>query len=182
MLAIWHQLDKSSKQFPSSSDLLKQKTVFRSRIKKKKEFFFSQGERSLGWVDQNNLQSIFWAKKKRSQNQKKLKHIIATSSKWTVLFLIYVDLILNRKVKQSQNHWAQTVYCSSEFLRVRKMALFQMNFRWSFFSITHLAEALTLLIANCFGLVFTSRCSNEVRHLSHCRDNLYISVVIKWSQ
>lgn len=99
MLAIWHQLDKSLKLFPSSSALLKQETVFRSGSEKKEHFFF-RGKKNMFGVIRIIYREFFWAKKKIGRNQKKLKHFIATSSKWTVLFQIYADLTINRKVKQ----------------------------------------------------------------------------------
>lgn len=146
MLAIWHQLDKSLKQFPSSSDLLKQKTLFRCGTKIKGFFFriFFSGKKKLKWLGLIRLTytAYFEPRKKGCKNQKKIKRFIATSSKWTVLFPSYADLTFNRKVKQSQNLWDQTVYCSSEFLQEKQMALLQMMFKWRFCSITCLAKAL----------------------------------------
>lgn len=103
--AIWRQLDKSLKLFTSSSGLLKQEIIFRSGTKKKKCFSFGGvgggGERGKKfWLIRIIYKAFFWAKGKTGENQKKLKHFVVASSKWTVLFLIYVDLTFNRKVKQ----------------------------------------------------------------------------------
>lgn len=139
MLAIWHQLDKSLKLFPSSSALLKQETVFRSGSEIKEHFFF-RGKKNMFGVIRIIYREFFWAKKKIGTNQKKLKHFIATSSKWIVLFQIYVDLTFNRKVKQISE--ITLFIFSSEFLQEKRMALFLINFKWRFCSITCLAKTL----------------------------------------
>lgn len=43
-------------------------------------------------------------------------------------------------------------------------------------------ENSVIYIANCLWLVLSSRCIKKLEHLSHCKDNLCISAVIKWSQ
>lgn len=63
------------------------------------------------------------------------------------------------------------------------MALFKMNFKILFnYLFCQSPEKSVIYIANCLCLVLTFRCSKKLKHLSHCKDDLCISAVIKWSQ
>lgn len=138
------------KAISSSSGLLKQEIVFRSGTKKKKCFSFRGGKKKMKFgLIRIIYKAFFWAEEKTGGNQKKLKHFIVASSQWTVLFLIYVDLTFNRKVKQI---FESNCLFSSEFLQEKKMSLLQV--KWRFCSITCLAKALKTSViyrASCCG-------------------------------
>lgn len=73
---------------------------------------------------------MFWAKEKIGKNQEKLKHVIATSSKCTAFFLIYVHLTFNRKVKQLSE--IKLFIVLLKFYRKRKWFCFRLTLNEDF--------------------------------------------------